>query len=360
MNAPKDAAHSVNSQIVRLGAVQAAPVWLDRQGTLQKVCALIEEAGDLGIKILGFPENFVPGHPAWYYFMPASARGSRDRAVRLFQEAVEITDAQLAPVSRAAKAAGVTVILGVTEKMPDTTGTMYNTQVVIDANGAIIGKHQKLVATVTERLVHGPGAADTQRTFLTEAGRISALICGENSNPFAQARIVTDYCCVHVASWPGQFSPTMPGGVRENSLLVCRGLAYTCGTFVISSCAINTQEMIADLATNEDDRRFLEDPQTAGGSCVIDPFGKVLAGPLPGDQEGIVYADADFTDCIRSRMVHDFAGHYNRPDVYQLRVNRQQPRLVSAFEAPDISHAQDTVTSSADPRLGLTRSEKTE
>jgi nitrilase len=319
----------VERRRAKIAAVQAAPVWLDRNATVEKACGLIEEAGAEGADLIGFPENFIPGHPSWYYFHPAASAKSVSLAVKLFHESVEVPGDATDALCKAAARAKINVVMGVTEKVAGTTGTLYNTQLFIDSSGQLVGKHQKLVATASERLVHAPGRAETQRSFPSEIGVVSALVCGENSNPLAVARIGADYPNVHVASWPNNFSQAS-AGMPENSLLASRSVAYSCSCFVIASCSVNSEAMISDLAANEADAAFMRDTSKTGGACIINPSGVVVAGPMPGDQEGILYADADFDACIRARFVHDFAGHYNRSDVYQLRVFTQSSDLVTA------------------------------
>ena len=146
--------------------------------------------------------------------------------------------------------------------------------------------------TMSERLVHTGGGGDSQRTWPSEFGPVSGLICGENSNPLAQAVIASQYSRIHVASWPNHFKPT-PGfpDMPEMSLLVARNVAYTCKCFVISACGIVTAEMAERLPATD--------------------------------------ADIDLELTVRARLVHDFGGHYNRPDVFHLQVNASPPPLVS-------------------------------
>ncbi len=161
----------------KLAAVQAAPVWLNRDATIEKACRLIHDAGKAGADIIGFPENFIPGHPVWYYFYPATSEKSMSLATKLFQNSVEIPSPATDMLCRAAAQADIHVVIGLTERVSGTTGSLYNTQLFINASGQIVGKHQKLVPTIGERLVHMGGAprdpdhlslalwAD-QRTFL--------------------------------------------------------------------------------------------------------------------------------------------------------------------------------------------------
>lgn len=325
-----------------LGAVQASSVWLDRDATIDKACALIREAGDAGASFLAFPENFVPGHPSWFHYVPAGHRDSIDRAIRLIDQSVVIPGPETDRLGVAARAAALTVVIGMTERAPGASGTLYNTQLYIGPDGELIGKHQKLVATMTERMVHAPGGPETQRTFETPLGVVSSLICGENSNPLALGMIAAQHPVIHVASWPAHVSPSSLGGVREISNIVSRSVAHMLGSYVVSSSGVNSDGMIADIAVTDDDRDFLRDPEKNGGACIVSPSGTVLAGPLEGNTEGIVYADVDLDACLRSRLVIDVGGHYNRADVYQLKVNnRATPLVVTARDdvEPDQIHA---------------------
>lgn len=313
-----------------VAAVQAAPVWLNRQATVDRACDLIAEAGTLGADLIGFPENFIPGHPNWYYYMPATVPRSLTLATRLFAESVEIDSDDVRALCRSARSAGVNVVMGLTERNPGTTGTLYNTQLFITSDGEVGGKHQKLVPTIGERLVHAPGLRETQGTFRAEFGRISALACGENSNPLAVAMVAADYPVVHVASWPSHFVPT-GAGMPAASLLASRNIGYMAKAFVINASSVNAPDMIESCAVTEQDVAFMCDPATTGGSCVIDPYGQVIAGPMAGDQEGVLCAEIDLQDCVRGRLLHDFAGHYNRTDVFRLIVDNRQTALVTRW-----------------------------
>lgn len=330
-------------QKARLAAVQAAPVWLDRDATVDKACRLIREAGAAGADLVGFPENFIPGHPSWYHYNLATSEKSLSLAVKLFEQSVEIPSESTDLIAEAAAQAGINVVMGLTERRPDTLGTLFNTQLFIDSSGHIVGKHQKLVPTIGERMVHANGGPETQQTFRSEFGQVSTLVCGENSNPFAISMVAAAYPSVHVASWPDHFNAAF--SMRDSCMLASKSFAYMCKCFVICSCGVNSEAMINDIATSEEDVAFMRDPANSGGSCIIGPNTQVLAGPMPGGEEGIIYADVDFEDCVRGRMIHDVAGHYNRPDVFQLRVNTTPYDLVAPAAAGRQSLASADIAS---------------
>ncbi len=316
---------------IRVAAAQAAPIFLDREATVEKACRLIREAGAAGAKIIGFPEGFIPGHPLWYHFHPATTPESRRLATELFKNSVEIPSPATEALAEAAREAGAYVVMGLCEKRPGTFGTMFNSQLFIGPDGEILGKHQKLVPTSGERLVHTGGRGDTLRAFETEYGRISGLICGENSNPLAIFALIAEGAAIHVASWPNAPGRTaLPRS--ERGIMTGRALAFMAKAFVINACGAVSDDMKEVLAYTPEDRTFLADPELSGGSSIIGPDSRVIAGPM-GPEEGILYADIDLEEGVRGKVAHDFAGHYNRADVFTLLLNDRVPEIYQRLSA---------------------------
>ncbi len=309
---------------VRVAVVQAAPAFLDREASAEKAIHFIEEAGERGIDLLAFPEGFIPAHPVWYHFHPATGKESLRMATELFKNSVEVPGPTSDALCQAAQRAGVNVVIGVCEKLPETTGTMYNTQLFIGRKGQLLGKHQKLMPTVGERLVHTGGHGDTLRVFQTDVGRVSGLICGENSNPLAIFALASQGTQIHVASWPNHFSRNEHRMV-DAITFAARSLSYKCSCFVLNACGTISGEMRERLPYTEEDHAFLNDPENGGGSSIIGADSLILAGPISGAEEGILVADIDLEDCVRAKLVHDYSGHYNRPDVFTLTVNTAVP-----------------------------------
>ena len=200
--------------VVKVAAVQAASVFLDREGSTEKACRLIREAGRNGARVIGFPEGFIPAHPVWYHHHSATGALSNRLATELFKNAVEIPGPETDALGAAARDANAYVVIGACEKMPNTTGTMFNSQIYIAPDGTLIGKHQKIMPTVGERLVHMGGFGDTFGAFQTEFGPMSGLICGENSNPLAVFALTAEGTRIHVMSWPNHF-PTSGDPLRN-------------------------------------------------------------------------------------------------------------------------------------------------
>ena len=322
-----------STTVVRGAAVQAAPVFLDRDASLAKAIALIEEAGANGAQIIGFPEGFIPAHPIWFHFHSGTDRTGTRLATELFKNSVEVPGPEIEALAAAAGRANAYVVIGVCERRPGTFGTMFNTQVFISPKQGYLGKHQKLVPTVGERLVHAPGGPDTFGSFETEFGPVSGLMCGENSNPLAIFALTAEGTRVHVMAWPNHFpKPAVP--MPEISLTAAKAFAQMSKAWVISASAVVNDRVREVIAADDADRDFLLTDAIGGGSCIVAPDTRVVAGPAVGHEELILYADMDFDAGIRMKLRHDLAGHYNRPDVFRLLVNRQAAPLV--HEAGDV------------------------
>ena len=317
---------------LRVAAVQAAPVFLNREASVEKACRLIREAGAGGAKVIGFPEGFIPGHPLWYHFRPATDATSNHLAARLFANSVTVPGRETEQLAEAARAAGAYVVMGLCERMSGTFGTMFNALVFFGPGGRIVGKHQKLVPTVGERLVHTGGYGDTIGAIETEYGRIGGLICGESLNPLLIFSLLAEQTQIHVISWPSRFQK---GGTccPERALLSGRAVAAMSKSFVINCIGAMSDEMCDVLAYTDEDKAILADPSASGGSSVLNPGGNVIAGPL-GHEEGILYADIDLAEGVQAKIEHDFAGHYNRPDVFHVTLNTRRPLIYTREGLP--------------------------
>ncbi|HEU5348731.1 MAG TPA: nitrilase-related carbon-nitrogen hydrolase, partial [Ktedonobacterales bacterium] len=217
-------------------------------------------------------------------------------------------------------------------------GTMYNSQLFFGPDGHILGKHQKLVPTVGERIVHTGGYGDTIGAVETEFGKIGGLICGESLNPLLIFSLLAEQTQIHVISWPSRFQK---GGTccPDRALLSGSAVAAMSKTFVINCIGAMNDEMCEMLAYTDEDKAILADPTASGGSCVLNPRGDVIAGPL-GHEEGILYADIDLAEGIQAKVEHDFAGHYNRPDVFHVALNKNRP-LIYTREGGSVAAASN-------------------
>ncbi len=296
----------------RVAAVQAAPEFLDRDASVARAVELIVEAGTRGVQLIGFPEGFLPGHPGWVELQSFDGRAQR-LGRRLFEQSVEIDADHLRPLREACSRYRVTAVVGICERRPGTTGTLFNSQVHIGTDGALQCHHQKFVPTVGERLVHAPGHTGRANSSPWFGGTVTSLICGENSHPMAQYLSALAYPTVHVASWPQHFSPEL--AMRESIRVVSRGLAYSLKCFVLNAVSTISPAMI-DAYGHASAEAFLREDNTSGRASIVAPSGEVLVEAADASEQ-LVIADIDPTAVLIPKMVHDVAGHYDRPEVWR-------------------------------------------
>lgn len=298
---------------VKLAAVQAAPVWLDREATVDKACALIDEAGREGAEVIGFPEGFLPGFPDWFnWYMPRSPQTTRF-STELIKNAIEVPSPATEAVCEAARRARAYVVIGINEREPKAMGSLYNAQLFIGPDGGILGVHRKLVPTLTERLIHAYSDGSSVRTYDTPHGAIGGLICGENTNSLARFALLAQNERIHVASWPAFVLRD-----RNNFDAVDIRVRYHAlegRIFVISAAGVLTDDCLDAMELNDEHRATIG--CRGGHSGILGPSGQYIAGPAD-DTEQIIYADADMEKIIEGKLSHDLTGHYNRFDIFTL------------------------------------------
>lgn len=303
---------------VKLAAVQASPVFLDREATVRKTCALIEEAGRNGAKFIGFPEGFIPGFPMWFGYHLTGSPTSQRFAYQLFENAVEVPSSATDALGEAARTAGAYVAIGITERVGGTLGTMYNSQLVLGPDGNVLGCHRKIVLTDTERLVQTVGDGSTLRTYDTPVGPFGGLICGEHTNSLPRVSLLLQGERIHVASWP---SFTLASSAGLESIDIRAGYhAFEGRIFVISSTSVLTDDTIERLELTADQKAL--NVRRGGHSGIIGPNGQYISGPAADDEETIVYADADMREIVKGKIKQDVTGHYNRFDLFTLELRR--------------------------------------
>jgi nitrilase len=314
---------SASDQLIHAAVVQAASVAFDRERTLEKAESLTAAAAGQGAQLVVFPEAFVSGYPRGSSFGATvgdrTAEGREDYR-RYWESAVDVPGPAVARLGEIAADHSVYLVMGVIER---DGGTLYCTVLFIASDGRYLGKHRKLMPTASERLIWGFGDGSTLPVFETPLGRLGAVICWENYMPLLRmamyAKRVQLYC-----------APTADG--RETWLVTMRHIALEGRCFVLSCNQFcRRSDYPYDYATS-----FGDDPDTVlsrGGSCIIDPLGRVLAGPN-FEGEAILTADLDLGEIARGKFDFDVVGHYARPDVFQLHVNeRTQMAVVSDADA---------------------------
>ncbi len=297
---------------VKVACVQVEPVIFDRAATIERLAERTAEAAAQGAKLVVFPEAFVPAYPSsvWAKALAGWADPQAKAAFALLaRESVEIPGDASDRMGEAARASGVHVVVGVTEIDPAHNGTLYNTLLGYDPEGALVLHHRKLVPTNHERLIWGPGDGRGLRAIETSVGRLGGLICWENYMPLARFSLYESGVEIYVAS-------TADDSDEWQSTLV--HIARESRAFVIAPCHF---QLSAGYPDDFPLRHMLEgiDVIGRGGSAILGPDGSYLAGPLYGE-EGILYAELDPARLHEERQRFDAAGHYHRPDVLGLTV----------------------------------------
>jgi nitrilase len=301
----------------RVAAVQAAPVFLDLDATLEKACALIAEAGANGAKLVVFPEAFLPTYPFWIWFVPAGrTQALRELYAELLDHAVAVPSDATARLSVAAREAGVYVAMGINEINAEASGTtLYNSILYIGSDGQILGTHRKLVPTAGERLVHAQGDGSTLDVYDLPIGRLSGLICWENYMPLPRYALYAGGVEIYVA-------PTWDRG--EPWISTLRHIAKEGRTYVIGCCSAVHRDAIPERYAFM--REFLPADLkwiNPGGSAIVDPDGKLVVEPVL-EREAILYAEINPALLRGPRWQLDVAGHYARPDVFHFAVDRRR------------------------------------
>jgi nitrilase len=288
---------------IKVAAAQLAPELFDRDRTIAKACSAIAEAARNGARLVAFPEAFVPGYPYFAFLLPPTQINRHVAA--LYREAVQVPGPATEALADAAKRADCYVVIGLHERRG---GTLYNSQLFIGPDGAILGCRRKLVPTSHERMIWGRGDGTDLDVYATALGTVGGLICYEHANALqAQGEQI------HIAMWPGG----MPG---INTIIdaAARHYAFEAQAFVVNVTSVLTEASLAALGPE------LRDQLKVGGgySGILAPRGDWLCGPaLEG--EAVLYAELDFERIDALKAIVDTSGHYARPDVVQLKLNRK-------------------------------------
>jgi nitrilase len=318
----------------RVAAVHAAPVFLNLERSVEKACALIDEAARGGAALVAFPESYLPAFPLWSAV--AAPIHAHDLFRRLAANAMRVPGPELDRIAEVARARGVLVSMGLTEGTATSVGTLWNSNLLIGPDGSVLNHHRKLVPTFYEKLTWAPGDGAGLRVVESEAGRLGMLICGENTNPLARYALAAQGEQIHVSSYPPTWPTRDPAEGGNYDLEAAIRLRAGAHAFeaklfnVVASGYLDASTLEGLAALGADARRVLEE-SPRGVSMVVGPAGAPVSEVLR-DEEGILYADVDLAECVEPKQFHDITGGYNRFDVFRLTVDRTAQRPV-AFTA---------------------------
>ncbi|AKS40831.1 carbon-nitrogen hydrolase family protein [Wenzhouxiangella marina] len=315
---------------MRVAAAQIAPVWLDREATLARVIEQIDQAAVRGVELVAFGETLVPGYPFWVERTDGARFDSalqKDLFACYVDQAVCIESGHLDGVCDAARRNRMAVVLGVLERPADRGDSVYASAVYLGPDGRIGSVHRKLMPTYEERLVWAIGDGAGLRTHRLGDFTVGALNCWENWMPLARVALQAQGEDLHVAIWPGN---------ARNTREITRFMALEGRSYVLSASGLMRREDLPEGLPHGDrlEEAARDMPWAAGGSCLAGPDGRWLIEP---DETtcGLLVADIDSRQVRRARQNFDPSGHYSRPDVFQLQLDRQRQTLLAPIDPDD-------------------------
>lgn len=305
------------SDKIRVAIVQAAPVFMNLDASVARAVDFIGEAAAQGAKLVVFGETWLPGYPAWLDYCPGAALWNHEPTKEVYAElrrnSLTLQGDEVRKLAAAVARHQVVLVIGVNERVDEGpgNGTLYNSLLIFNSDGALLNHHRKLVPTYTERLVWGQGDGGGLKAVSTRIARIGGLICWEHWMPSARQVLHDSGEHIHVAVWPT---------VHEMHQIASRHYAFEGRCFVLAAgLLMKVREIPAQLPVAADLARKPDQLLLRGGSAIISPDGNYLVPPV-FEAERLIVADLDLSAVDKERMTLDVSGHYQRPDLFDLRV----------------------------------------
>lgn len=306
---------------VKIAVVQSAPAYLDIEASMVKLHGLLKEATDQEADLVCFGETWFTGYPAWIDYCDEYAKWdykpTKEVFARTYQNSLDIQGNEVKQISEWIKDFGLTVVMGINEKVSSGpgNGTIYNSLITWNKAGEIINHHRKLMPTHTERLLYGQGDGMGLQAVDTDFGRVGGLICWEHWMPLTRQAMHNSGEHIHVAVWPK---------VHEMLQIATRSYAFEGRCYAVG---VGQIMRVSDIPKEFEVPSDLKDKPNHmllnGGSCVVGPDGQYVLEPI-WDQEGVFVVEVDIQRCYEERMALDVTGHYQRNDVFDLKVNQKR------------------------------------
>ncbi|SHH88035.1 carbon-nitrogen hydrolase family protein [Cognatishimia maritima] len=312
--------------MTKVAIIQEPPVYLNLSATMDRAVELVEKAARDGAKLTVFPEAWFPGYPTFVWRLPPGAGMGKtdDLFAKLQTNSIDLSQNGFAPLQEAARENDMVIVAGYQELDGEVSGsTLFNSCITIDADGRIVNNHRKLMPTNPERMVWGFGDGSGLNVVDTAVGRIGALICWENYMPMARAALYAQNIDIYVA-------PTWDSG--DTWLATMQHIAREGGCWVIGcATALEASDIPTDIPHYDELFPNKDEWVNPGDAVVYKPFGGVSAGPMHREK-GLLVTEIDVSAARASRRKFDASGHYARPDVFKLSVNRAAMQPVAFTE----------------------------
>jgi len=305
---------------IKVGLAQYAPVHFNKEATLQKLIAIIEDAANQNVQLLAVGETWLSGYPAWLDYSTNisqwDAPEMKEAFIKMFESSVVVPGPETSTIGKLAAEHNMGIVLGINERVDDGpgNGTIYNSVLIFNEHGKLAVHHRKLMPTFTEKLLYGLGNGDGLEATPIHGARVGALICWEHWMPLTRQAMHNSGEDIHIALWPN---------VHEMLQLSSKHYAFEGRTFVLAVGQIMKAADVPNGIELTSDKKEQGSLLLHGGSCVVGPDGKFIIEPV-FEKEKLIISELEISSVYGERMALDTSGHYSRPDVFKFKVRKSK------------------------------------